>query len=394
MRTTPGTVIPTQRQLVLPMLDVIASAGGAASTAVIQDSVATALRLAPAARQRRVTIGGQDHNALGHRIRWAQQHAKLAGLVEREHGAWRLTTAGQGHLTRCLPGRPLTIFVTADGCALWAMAEDAADIIDHGSVRLLLTSPPYPLNSRKAYGNVSAPAYVDWLCALIERLMPVMQTKGSLVINTGDVWCRGTPTVSTYQERLLIALQDRLGLHLCQRLLWQNTSALPVPSNYVGVERIRLKNSIENLLWLSPDPRPYADNRAILDPYSDSMRSLLDAGGAKRSKHPSGHAQRPGSFSIDNGGSIPANNFRIANSGDQAYTAACRAAGLPPHPARMPIALAHKMIAFLTQPHDLVFDPFAGSGTTARAAETLGRRWITTEAVREYIEGSRLRFAA
>jgi site-specific DNA-methyltransferase (cytosine-N4-specific) len=195
-----------------------------------------------------------------------------------------------------------------------------------------------------------------------------------------------------YQERAVIALQDRLGLHLCQRLLWHNPSALPVPSNYVGVERIRLKNAVETLWWLSPEDRPYADNRAILEPYSDRMRDLLDRGGAARSKKPSGHATREGSFSVDNGGAISPNVFKIPNSGDQAYTRACREAGLPPHPARMPIALASKMIEFLTRPGEVVFDPFAGSGTTARAAQDLGRHWITTEAAREYIEGARLRF--
>src|SRR3546814_20279504 len=68
-------------------------------------------------------------------------------------------------------------------------------------------------------------------------------------------------------------------------------------------------------------------------------------------------------------------------------------AGLPAHPARMPIALASKMIEFLSRPDEIVFDPFAGSGTTARAAENLGRHWITTEAAREYVEGSKIRFS-
>src|SRR3546814_18472426 len=86
-------------------------------------------------------------------------------------------------------------------------------------------------------------------------------------------------------------------------MIWHNPSALPVPSNYVGVERIRLKQAVECLWWLSPDERPYADNKAILEPYSDRMLALIKNGGAKRSKKPSGHATREGSFSVDNGGS-------------------------------------------------------------------------------------------
>src|SRR3546814_15073699 len=83
--------------------------------------------------------------------------------------------------------------------------------------------------------------------------MPVMQSNGSLLLNLGDAWNRNSPTVSLYQERTIIALQDRLGLNLCQRMIWHNPSALPVPSNYVGVERIRLKQAVECLCWPSPE---------------------------------------------------------------------------------------------------------------------------------------------
>ncbi|AXK44060.1 site-specific DNA-methyltransferase [Erythrobacter aureus] len=387
------TNLPTQRQLVLPILDAVDKAGGEATTAEIRNAVADQLGLDETQRNQRGTIGGQDHNLLAHRIRWGQQHSKLAGLIERDGRAWRLTDTGSKHLTSAFPGRPVTVFFTPNGCALWGMAEDAASVIDPGTVRLLLTSPPYPLKTKKEYGNKVGQEYIDWLCSIIERLMPVMESNGSLVLNLGDTWLKNSPTVSMYQERTIIALQDRLGLHLCQRLLWHNPSALPVPSNYVGVERIRLKQAVECLWWLSPEDRPYADNRAILEPYSDRMKKLIEKGGAVRSKKPSGHATREGSFAADNGGSIAPNIFRIPNSGDQQYTRACRDAGLPPHPARMPIPLASKMIEFLSQPGEVVFDPFGGSGSTARAAEDLGRHWITTEAAREYVEGAKLRFS-
>jgi len=390
----PTSVIPTQRQLMLPLLHALDEAGGEADTPVLRAAIADRLHLSDDARTKRASIGGQDHNVLGHRVRWAQQHARLAGLAERTARSWRLTRNGRTHLTRCLPGRPVAVFVTAAGCALWGMAEDLAGVVDHGSVQLLLTSPPYALNTKKAYGNEQGEAYVDWLCSVVERLMPVLTNNGSLVLNLGDTWNPNSPTVSLYQERAVIALQDRLGLNLCQRLLWHNPSAMPAPSNYVGVERIRLKNAVETLWWLSPSERPFADNRAVLEPYSDRMRALIDAGGSRRSKSPSGHAQREGSFSQDNGGAIAPNLFRIANTGDHAYAQACRKAALPIHPARMPQDLARKVIAFMSREGDVVADPFGGSGTTAAAAEGLGRRWITTEAVREYVEGAKLRFAA
>jgi len=46
----------------------------------------------------------------------------------------------------------------------------------------------------------------------------------------------------------------------------------------------------------------------------------------------------------------------------------------------------------LTNPGDLVIDPFAGSNTTGAVAERLGRKWIAIEKSREYATDSELRF--
>jgi len=49
------------------------------------------------------------------------------------------------------------------------------------------------------------------------------------------------------------------------------------------------------------------------------------------------------------------------------------------HPARFPLQLPTFFIKLMTRPEQLVLDPFAGTGTTALAAEMLGRRWLVTE---------------
>ena len=58
----------------------------------------------------------------------------------------------------------------------------------------------------------------------------------------------------------------------------------------------------------------------------------------------------------------------------------------------MPMKLAEFFIQFLTDPGDLILDPFAGSNTTGYIAESLGRRWLSIEAQNEYIQNSKLRF--
>src|SRR3546814_1675600 len=86
------TILPSQRQLMLPILDAVPRAGGQASTSEIREAVADQLGLDQDTRSARAQIGGQDHNLLVHRIRWGQQHNRLAGLIACDDGTWRLRT--------------------------------------------------------------------------------------------------------------------------------------------------------------------------------------------------------------------------------------------------------------------------------------------------------------
>ena len=49
------------------------------------------------------------------------------------------------------------------------------------------------------------------------------------------------------------------------------------------------------------------------------------------------------------------------------------------HPAMMPMTLARRCVAITSRLHDVVLDPYAGSGTTLLAARDLGRRWVGVE---------------
>lgn len=56
------------------------------------------------------------------------------------------------------------------------------------------------------------------------------------------------------------------------------------------------------------------------------------------------------------------------------------------HPTPKPIALIHDFVSAFTDPGDVVLDPFAGSGTTARACKDLGRRCVAIEQSEAYCE--------
>ena len=262
-----------------------------------------------------------------------------------------------------------------------------------GRVNLIFTSPPFPLNRKKRYGNETGDAYIRWLCSFGPLFRKMLTPDGSIVIEMGNSWQSGQPVMSTLALRALLDFQMENRLHLCQEFIWQNPAKLPSPAQWVNVKRIRVKDSFTKLWWLSPTELPKANNKRVLQTYSPAMKSLLKSQRFNAGKRPSQHNISETGFLRDNGGAIPSNVLTFANtSNGDAYQTYCRLRGLHLHPARMPIGVADFFIRFLTEPGDLVLDPFAGSNTTGAAAEGLGRYWIGLEASDEYINGSKGRF--
>lgn len=265
------------------------------------------------------------------------------------------------------------------------------DAAPEKSVDLIMTSPPFGLVRKKSYGNEDASRYCDWFRPFAEGFRRVLKDNGSLVIDIGGAWKSGYPTRSLYHFELLIMLCREYGFHLCQEHYCWNPSRLPAPAEWVNVRRIRVKDAVNCVWWLSPSPWPKANNRRVLAPYSDSMLHLLK-NGYKAKLRPSGH-DISDNFSKDNGGAVPPNLLAIANTeSNSRYQSYCREHGLPVHPARFPALLPEYFIRFLTEPNDFVLDPFGGSCVTGAVAEALKRRWACVEITEEYLQGAIARF--
>jgi len=263
----------------------------------------------------------------------------------------------------------------------------------HGKVQLILTSPPFPLNRKKKYGNIKGEAYVEWLASFAPLFRNFLKPNGSIVLELGNSWEPGKPVMSTLALRALLAFLDKGQFYLCQQFICYNPARLPSPVQWVNVERIRVKDSYTHIWWMAPTERPKADNRRVLKEYSPAMLKLLTSRKYNAGKRPSQHNIGKSSFLRDNKGAIPSNVLTIANTrANDDYQKYCREHGFPLHPARMPMELAEFFIKFLTEPRDLVLDPFAGSNTTGAAAERLKRRWVSIEPNEDYLAGSRGRF--
>jgi DNA modification methylase len=174
-----------------------------------------------------------------------------------------------------------------------------------------------------------------------------------------------------------------------------------MPAEWVTVRRIRVKDAVEYVWWLSKTPWPKADNRRVLRPYSKDMERLHRKG-LNQTKRPSGHTIKPSFSDVASGGSIapnvieeeiPADLLRFGNNAaNDSYTSKCKEAGIKLHPARYPAALPEFFIKLTTEPDDIVLDPFAGSNTTGAVAERLERRWVAAESDETYLRGSKFRF--
>lgn len=287
--------------------------------------------------------------------------------------------------------------------------------------QLIFTSPPFPLNTKKRYGNLKGEEYIEWFAGFAPLLKKFVRPDGSIVVEIGNAWEPNRPVMSTVVMKALLRFLDKGGLKLCQEFIWYNPARLPSPVQWVNVERIRVKDAFTRIWWMSTTDRPKADNRRVLREYSASMKKLIASGKYNAGARPSQHVIGKDSFKTNNKGAIPpnviggddANSIQAMLSGNyenvehlklmtllkgtntrsnERYQNFCREHGIALHPARMPPDLVEFFIRFLTEEGDLVLDPFAGSNTTGAIAESQNRRWLSVEADWMYATSSIGRF--
>lgn len=291
---------------------------------------------------------------------------------------------------------PVELYRTRYGRAAVARAEDYLPLLPEASVDLAVTSPPFALLRQKSYGNLAQQEYVDWLVSFGPLVRRVLKDTGSFVIDLGGAYQRGAPVRSLHNFRVLLRLCDEHGFYLAEEFFWHNPAKLPSPIEWVNKRKLRAKDSVNTVWWLSKTKNPKANVSKVLAPYSERMKTLLKDADSfyKPKKRPSGHDISRG-FDKNNNGAIPSNLLQYPNTeSNSLYIRLCKSLGFEPHPARFPKSLPEFFIKFLTDESDLVLDIFAGSNTTGEAAEALGRRWIALEVDSDYLISSAFRFMA
>lgn len=286
------------------------------------------------------------------------------------------------------------VYRTSLGAAYCGDARELLSAVPDGSVDLVLTSPPFALQRKKEYDNKDQSEYVEWFLEFAKIVLDKLRPDGSFVLDLGGAYKKGVPVRSLYNFRILLRLCDELGFHLAEDFYWFNPSKLPSPIEWVNKRKLRAKDAVDTVWWLSKTEWPKADVTKVLVEYSARMKKLLEdpeAFYAPR-KRPSGHDVSVG-FGKRNEGAIPPNLLQIANTeSNSMYLRGCKTIGSKPHPARFPAKLPEFFVKFLTEPGDLVVDIFAGSNTTGAVAELESRRWLAFEERLDYLASSAFRF--
>jgi DNA modification methylase len=300
-----------------------------------------------------------------------------------------------------LTGLPIAVFdpaavayTTARGAQVVGDSRDLLAVLPPESIDLIVTSPPFALLRQKSYGNEQQDGYVQWLADFGKAALPVLKSTGSLVLDLGHAYKKGLPVRSLYNYRVLLTFVDDLGYHLAQEFFWHNPAKLPGPIEWVNKRKIRVKDSVNTIWWLSKTEFPKANIRNVLSPYSPRMEQLFaDGENFYRPRlRPSGHDIAV-AFRQRNSGAIPPNLLTISNTDSNShYLRTCKQLGLKGHPARFPSGLPQFFIDMLTDPGDLVIDIFSGSNTTGHVAEASGRRWLAFEIDQDFAALSALRF--
>jgi site-specific DNA-methyltransferase (adenine-specific) len=170
---------------------------------------------------------------------------------------------------------------------------------------------------------------------------------------------------------------NRTWLAACRRILkpsgaiWVSGTAHVYLSVGMAMQQIGFR-ILNDIVWEKPAPPPNLGCRC----FTHSTEILLWATKARKGTRDR-HKFNYEAMKAENSGKQMKNVWRLAPP-----SAAEKAHGK--HPTQKPVALITRCLRATTDPGDIVFDPFAGSGSTGVAALKLGRRFIGCEQDRRY----------
>lgn len=224
---------------------------------------------------------------------------------------------------------------------------------------LVVTSPPY--NIGKSYEKKDTlEAYMGWQERIIELIEPRLKEGGSLCWQVGNFVDNGQIIPLDYE---FAPIFKRLGLKMRNRIIWHFGHGLHT--------RKRFSGRYEVIMWYTKGDDYHFD--------LDSVRIPSKYPNKKHFKGP-----KVGQLSGNPMGKNPEDVWAIPNVKNNHVEKT-------DHPCQFPVGLIERLILSLTKPGALVFDPFAGVGSSGVAAAVHQRKFWGCELIESYVQTSKER---
>ena len=238
---------------------------------------------------------------------------------------------------------------------------DAIDSMSHlpaNMFDLIITSPPY--NIGKEYETpMPLSDYIDWSEKWINQVYHLCKPFGAMWLNLGyiEVPGRGRAVPISY------LIWEKLPFFLLQEVVWNYGAG-------VSTKKVFSPRN-EKFLWLAKSPDKYTFN--------------LDAVRDPNTKYP--NQKKNGKSRVNPLGKNPTDVWQFPKvTTGQGLIGRRASRERTKHPAQFPLAVIDRIVKASSNPGDVVFDPFIGSGTTAEAAMMNGRKAVGFEIRSEYID--------
>jgi len=228
------------------------------------------------------------------------------------------------------------------------------------SARLIVTSPPYNIG-KKYEKRVAFDKYLISQRDTLRECVRVLADDGSLCWQVGNHIGKDGEVFPL--DVFVYRICKRLGLKLRNRIVWSFDHGLHC--------KRRLSGRYETILWFTKSDR-YVFNL-------DAVRVPQKYPGKKYFK-----GSKAGQYSCNPLGKNPGDVWAIPNVKHNHVEKTI-------HPCQFPIELVERLVLALTNPNDLVVDPYLGVASAACAAIIHGRRAAGADLVPEYLRIARER---
>lgn len=237
-------------------------------------------------------------------------------------------------------------------------------------VDLIVTSPPYADRRKQTYGGISPEHYAEWFLPISKELLRVLKPKGTFILNIKEKTENGER--STYVIELILSLKKQ-GWFWTEEFIWHKKNSYP------GKWPNRFRDAWERLLQFNKTKHFNMYQDEVKIPIGDwangRLKNLSETDKIRdNTKNGSGFGKNISNW-LGKETVYPSNVLHLSTECSNKN-----------HSAAFPDNLPAWFIKLFTKEHDVVLDPFAGSGTTLRVAKSLNRNSIGIEIMPEYVE--------